>query len=226
MHWVSIADHKPAAAAIVRLPIKPSNRESHPPIELPGLDYEAGDELWRELGRKSISRGGSSSSSIPEALTPVAWDQPTPTKASITFDNENESVLPLRPAKALAENITVVDGLADPPMVALENWCTRQDESERDAPLHEGRFNNSGPIWKHLRPSKQEALRNAAAGIREANGREDLRHKSNELDPYGHVARLLIAGHGQSQLDQPDQLEVVSLPSSPDLEEADGFMLV
>lgn len=189
----------PAAAAIVCLPIKPSSKQSLPPIEIPELDHEAVDEMWRELEASSIVQDGPSSISSPEAVTPTAWTQPMPTKTTATNDEEYEWVLPLRSATA------------------------RHDGMEDVAPQHEEQVSNLAPIWKHLRPSKQDALRSAAAGIKEANGRNDLKHKSNEIDPYGHVARLLSAGHGRSQL---DVLEVVSLPSSPDLEERDGFMLV
>jgi len=158
--------------------------------------------MSRELDGPLSPQGGRSSSSTPEAITPTAWSQAIPTRANVTSSDggEDEWVLPLRPA------------------------TTREEEVHDDAPLHEDLVYNLPPVWKRLRPSKQDALRNAAAGIKEATGREDLKHVSSALDPYGHVARLLTAGHGHSQL---DQLEVVSLPSSPDLEEeTDGFMLV
>ncbi|GAB7339594.1 hypothetical protein MBLNU457_6193t1 [Dothideomycetes sp. NU457] len=188
-----------SAAAIVRLPIKPSNKQSSLPIELPELSDDAVDEMWRASEGPLTPQGACSPSSSPEVVTPPAWNQAEFAQATVTSDDEQGWVLPLRPATA------------------------RHETANYEALLREDQDLNLAPTWKHLRPSKQDALRSAAAGIKEARGRDDLEHKSNEIDPYGHVARLLTAGHGQSQL---DQLEVVSLPSSPDIEEKDGFMLV
>ena len=191
-----------AAAAIVRLPVKPPKKDN--PLELQAL----GDflyDMWCEPEVLQPRLYDPSSSSSPGAITPPKWRN-TRTTDDTTPSSEDGWCLPLRPATRMQDSANEHRAIADNagPSSEAQNW-----------PLP--------PVWKHLRPSKEEALWDAVAGIKEATGRDDLQWNSGNVDPYGHVRRLLTAGHGQSQL---DQLEVVSLPSSPEMEEKEGFMFV
>ena len=194
-----------AAAAIVRLPVKPPKQDTSLAARALG-DFLY--DMWCEPEATRPQLCDASSSSSPGAITPPKWRSTRPTD-DITPSSDDSWCLPLRPRTQTQQ----------PPITLHE--MPSKGSSSREAqewPLP--------PVWKHLQPAKEEALWDAVAGIKEANGRDDMQWNKRDIDPHGHVLRLLTAGHGRSQLDQRAEMEVISLPSSPEIEEREGFMFV